>query len=178
MTVCGRGVTVRRIYTRKNRMKLNTCARMYTYTHGARTLGETRVSSESVAKSRSHSDKARGYARRGPLGMMGEGAGTSCFPFSQHSVILNISKQEVTKRNYGSRYHTYLRINNKANCLRDYRQMTENRAEKVRIKVLKRWEPNFRDLCMGNKEFGEISAGEAEVPWRRTMIPPLRGVLP
>ena len=53
---------------------------MYTYT-GACTLGETRVSSESVAKSRSRSDKARGYARRDPLRDDGRRCRDLLFPF-------------------------------------------------------------------------------------------------
>ena len=121
-------------YTNLHATKLHEAKRVLACTHthtGACTLGETRVSSESVAKSRSRSDKAHGYVRRDPSGMMGKGAGISCFPFSQLSVILNIlSKQEVTKRNYGSRYHTYVRINNKANRFRDYREMTKNRARR------------------------------------------------
>ena len=121
-------------YTNLHATKLHEAKRVLACTHthtGACTLGETRVSSERVAKSRSRSDKAHGYVRRDPSGMMGKGAGISCFPFSQLSVILNIlSKQEVTKRNYGSRYHTYVRINNKANRFRDYREMTKNRARR------------------------------------------------
>lgn len=159
-------------------MKLNTCARMYTYTHGARTLGETRVSSESVAKSRSRSDKARGYARHDPRGWW-EKVGNLLFAFLPTFCDPKYFKTGSYKKKLWLKvYHTYLRINNKANRFRDYRQMTENRTKKVRIKVLKSWEPNFKDLCTGNKGFGEISAGEAGVPWRRTMIPPLRGVLP
>ena len=97
--------------------------------------------------------------RRDPSGITGEGAGTSCFPSSQLSVIINISKHEVTKRNYVSRYHTYLRINNKANHFRDYREMTKNRAKKFKIKVLKNWEPNLR-VCMGNTKDSEKSVLE------------------
>lgn len=151
-------------YMNLHTTKLHEAKRVLACTHthtGACTLGETRVSSESVAKSRSRSDKAHGYVRRDPSGMMGKGAGISCFPFSQLSVILNIlSKQEVTKRNYGSRYHTYVRINNKANRFRDYREMTKNRAKKVKVKVLKSWEPNFRDLCTGNTKDSEKSVLE------------------
>ena len=160
--------------------KLHETKRVLVCTHkntGACTRGETRVSSESVAKSCSRSNKACGFVRHDPLGTIGEGAGTSCFPSFQLSVIINISKHQVTKRNYVSRYHTYLRINNKANHFRDYREMTKNRAKKFKIKVLKNWEPNLR-VCMGNTRDSEISAGEAGITRRRTTIPPLRGVLP